>query len=711
MGKTKQKKTKQQKWWRFLKFQIVLILLVIAAVTYYYVAGYANKVAAMKNEAISFVSKSTEQTFREIQTSVVYDVNGDIISTLKGEKDVYYVKYKDIPAYLIQAAISIEDKRFYNHKGVDYRAIARAVVAMLRNGEVTEGASTITQQLARNVFLTQEKTWERKIEEIYIASELEKKYTKSQIMEFYLNNINFGNGYYGIEAAAKGYFNKDIAQLSLSEMCFLVAIPNNPTHYDPLLHFDATMERRDKILRNMLEDRVISEDTYNSAMVEPVLLNQPKEVEKKNYAETYTYYCATRALMEAEGFEFRTEFKSDNDEKQYSKAYNDAYEACNKQLFTGGYRIYTSLNLKMQNALQNSIDRTLSSYTETNDEGVYTLQSAAVCIDNTTGMVRAIIGGRSQDLPGYTLNRAFQSYRQPGSSIKPLLVYAPAIESGYTPDTIVNDTKIPDGPANSDGKYLGEITLRRAVELSRNTIAHQVLEELTPAKGLQYLKAMNFSRVSLKQDDNIAIALGGFTYGVSPLEMAVGYGTLENDGGYREPNCISKISDAQGNVIYQNEAETLVVYDQKAARTMTDILQGVFTEGTARGLGLGDMPCAGKTGTTNDNKDGWFVGYTRYYTTSVWVGYDMPREMKGLYGATYPGKIWQSFMSTVHKNLLPVEFPSPLEFEQEEGLPEENPGEEILDENGEVVEAQGEDVLNSDEQNRVEQIDENNMEE
>ncbi len=665
------KKTKEQKrknrtkrLWRFLRLQIVLILLVIGAVTYYYAAGYAVKVKSMHEEAVSLVSKSTEDTFRRDETSIVYDVNGDVISELKGEKDVYYVEYEDTPTYMIEAFVAVEDQRFYSHHGVDYKGILRAVIAMLRNGEVTEGASTITQQLARNVFLTQDKTWERKVEEIYIATELEKKYTKSQIMEFYLNNIYFGNGYYGIGAASKGYFNTDVGHLSLSEMAFLAAIPNNPTYYDPLKNYDNTIARRDKILGDMLEDKVISEATYNQAIAKKIVITRPDEVEKKDYAETYTYYCATRALMELQGFTFQTVFDSEEEEKAYNKAYEEAYSTCNASLYTGGYRIYTALDLSMQEELQSAIDERLSAYDEVNEAGVYALQGAAVCIDNSTGLVKAIVGGRSQELDGYTLNRAYQSFRQPGSAIKPLLVYTPALERGYTADSVVNDTRIEGGPSNSDGRYLGRITLRRAVELSRNTIAYQLLEELTPEVGLSYLQNLNFSRLD-EEDRQLAIALGGFTNGVSPLEMAAGYATLENDGAYRMPTCIARITDAAGAVIYEPETVETVVYDQNAARQMTDILEGVITSGTASGLGLSDMPSAGKTGTTNDNKDGWFVGYTRYYTTSVWVGYDMPREMTGLYGATYPGQIWQTFMETIHKNLPALDFLEPTSLSEE----------------------------------------------
>lgn len=635
------------------------MLLVVAAVAYYYAGGYAAKVSAMKTEAVSMVSHSSKDTFRKSQTSIAYDINGKTLSVLKGEKDVYYIEYEDIPIYVKQAIISTEDKRFYKHNGIDYRGIMRAAVAMIQDGEVTQGGSTITQQLARTVFLSNERTWERKIEEMYIAVELEKKYSKEEILEFYLNNVYFANGYYGIEAAAQGYFGTDVSHLSLSQMIYLCAIPNNPTLYNPLTHADKTQARRDRILKSMLEDQVISESSYQTAVAEQIKTTEPEEI-KNNYAETYTYYCATRALMELEGFEFQTVFSDDEEKTAYDREYQSLYDTCNKKLFTGGYRIYTSLDLDAQSQLQASVDEVLAGFGEKSDEGIYELQGAAVCIDNTTGMVRAIIGGRSQDdVEGYTLNRAFQSFRQPGSAIKPLIVYTPALERGYTPDTTVVDEPIADGPVNGDGTYSGAMSLRQAVARSKNTIAWKIFEELTPEVGISYLEAMGFSNLDAN-DKRLPASIGGFTNGVSPLEMAKGYATIKNDGGYRNPTCIMKITDADGEVIYQADQTASVIYKENACRQMTDMLQTVITSGTGRGYSLGMMPCAGKTGTTNDNKDGWFVGYTPYYTTSVWVGYDIPKEVPGLGGGTYPGKIWHSFMSWLHDGLEPVDFIHPM---------------------------------------------------
>ena len=645
----KKNKKKHRGLWLFLKLQIVLIIIVFGAIAYYYGGGYAEKIAALKDDAENLVEQSTPDTFRRNETSIAYDVNGNRLSVMKNGKDSYYLDYDEIPENAKLAAVSIEDKKFYKHKGVDYKAIIRAVWAMIRNGEIKQGASTITQQLARNVFLNQDKTWQRKIEEIYVAVELEKKYSKSQILEFYLNNIYFANGYYGLEAASQGYFSKGSEDLSLSQTAFLIAIPNRPNLYDPVSHIENTLKRRDRILKAMYSDGVISETQYLEATEESITLSRPARV-YNNYAETYMYYCATRALMKLEGFKFKKNFSSEDEEKSYEAEYKTSYEENNKKLFTGGYRIYTSIDMNVQNKLQSTIDDKMSFNTETTSDGVYTMQSAGVCIDNLTGTVKAIVGGRTQDIGGYTLNRAFQSFRQPGSSIKPLIVYTPALENGYTPDTMVKDEPFDGGPDNVDGKYMGEITLRTAVEKSRNTVAWSIFNTLSPKKCLEYLHKMGFQKITAN-DEVPAASIGGLSNGVSPLEMAMGFETIENDGNMRMPTCILKITNSSGDVLYQNKQEETSIYKRDSARTMTDILTGVMTNGTAKGYGLTDMPCAGKTGTTNDQKDGWFVGYTRYYTTSVWVGYDNPKTIKGLSGGTIPLYIWHDFMQDIHTGL------------------------------------------------------------
>ncbi len=686
MAKKKKKTKKEKRIWRFLRFQIFLILLVLGAILFYYFSGYASKIAAMRKEASTFVSKSTAETFKQSQTSIAYDSDGNVISILKGDKNSYYVPLTDMPAYVEQAFISVEDKSFRSHHGIDYKGIARALWSMIKNGRISGGGSTITQQLARNVFLNQDVTWQRKLEEIFIASELEEKYTKDQILEFYINNIYYGNSFYGLQAAAKGYFNKDVKDLTLSEIALLAGIPNSPTEYEPLQHMDRAIARRNIVLEGMLNDRVISKASYDNAIAESITINQPGKIHN-NYQETYTFYCATRALMEKNGFKFKYSFKNEAEKKKYEDEFNQAYDTYNKQLYNGGYRIYTSLDSKMQGVLQDAIDSGLDEFDEVDNEGIYELQGAAVCIDNDNGFVKAIVGGRTQDIAGYTLNRGYQSFRQPGSTIKPLIVYTPLLERGYTADTTVVDQPIKDGPTNADKSYSGSMSLRRAVQLSKNTVAWSLFERITPKAGLAYLKNMEFTALD-ERDETLAAALGGFTIGVSPVEMAKGYATIENDGMYRQATCVKKITDFEGNTVYQSEQQEKEVYKENAARAMTDILQSVVTSGTAAGLGVKNQATAGKTGTTNDNKDGWFCGYTPYYTTAVWVGYDMPKKLPGLYGSSYPGEIWSKYMNAIHNGLEHKDFLGVTQFigevttkgsvatDNNEGGEEEEPPEE-----------------------------------
>ena len=651
------KRKKHRFFWFIVKLQIFLMILVVGAVAYYYLGGYAAEVKALKEEAVAIVAASDEKTFMPGQTSAVYDVNGELISERNGEKVAEYVQYEDIPAKFIVAIISIEDKKFYSHNGVDFRAVFRAAKALLENGKVTQGGSTITMQLGKLMFMEHGKSWQYKVQQMFIATELEKKYTKSQILEFYLNNIYFANGYYGIEAACHGYFDCELNELDMSQIAFLLSIPNSPSYYDPLVNYSNTMSRRNLILDNIYADGKMSEEEYLAAKREDVVLNLPQKGSTlwNNYVDTYVYHCATKAMMEKEGFEFRYYFDSEEQKQEYNEEYDELYAACQKKLYTGGYKIYTSIDMEKQKWLQSAVDNELAYFMEQNEEGVYAMQGAATCIDNETGYVVAIVGGRSQNFSGYTLNRAYQSHRQPGSAIKPLIVYTPCFERGYTPDSIVDDHELEDGPANSGGSYAGQVTVRTAVAKSLNTVAWQLYEELTPEVGLEYLKNMNFSAI-VDEDYVLPTALGGFTNGVSTVEMAAAYATIENDGVYRNPTCILSIVDSYENTVYVSEQLSCVVYKETAARMMTDVLTSVMTEGTGRKLALENMPCAGKTGTTNDHKDGWFVGFTRYYTTSVWVGYDMPREVEKLMGNTYPEQIWQRYMEMIHQDLTPLDF-------------------------------------------------------
>lgn len=633
---------------------LLLAIVVIGGVLIY--MKYGKKLIAMESDAKKIVSKSTMETFRQNETSIIYDANGNIMSKLKGEKDVYYIKYSDIPQVAVDAITSIEDKNFFKHKGYDLKAIIRAGVAYIKNkGVITQGGSTITQQLARNIFLSFEESWQRKAREIFIAIELEKKYTKKEIMEFYLNNIYFANGYYGIQSASLGYFGKGVNSLSLSQITFLLSIPNSPTRYNPYENIEGTLARRDRILDQMVLDGKITEAQASKAKSEEIKLKAPK-VEKSSYALTFALDRAVKALMKSEGFNFRYSFNSDEERKAYNENYSEVYSSCQTRLYSGGYRIYTSIDPDKQKLLQDTVDGGLSVSSEKSKAGIYSLQGAAVTIDNSSGRVVAIVGGRSQKLKGSTLNRAYQSFRQPGSTIKPLIVYTPAFEQGYTPESMVKDEKIEGGPVNADGVFSGNMTVLDALAKSKNTVAWKLFTEISPAIGIGKLLDMGFSAIA-DTDYYPSAALGGFTKGVNAVEMASAYAAIENGGEFREPTCIMKMTDSSGNDIvadgFYQKGTSKYIYDENACKMMITCMEAVMTKGTGVGGKLTTMPCAGKTGTTNDSKDLWFVGFTKYYTTSVWVGYDIPRSLAGLAYTATPLGIWKTYMDSIN-NGLPV---------------------------------------------------------
>ena len=638
-------------------FLITLLLVLVLAIAY--VVPKLVQVRNMQSEAKTLVSKSTDATFMETKTTIVYDSNGDELCQIKNSKDMYYVDMSQIPETLADAFIVMEDQDFYTHSGIDYKAIIRAMLVNQSRGEIVQGASTITQQLARNIFLSQEVTWERKIEEMFIAGEMEKKYKKEKILEFYLNNIYFGNGYYGVEAAAKGYFNKHASELTISEQAFIAAIPNGPTRYNPLTNFDNTMSRRNVILRKLYDGDYISSMTYYTAYNESVNLSPSESTETSDSVVTYVRHCAAESLMEAAGFTFRYNFESDEDYESYQEMYDNYYTRYQQALVSGGYTIYTSINPDIQSKLQTILDEELSSYTELSDDGVYKMQGSATCIDNASGNVVAIVGSRSQEGGGLNLNRAYQSYRQSGSAIKPLSVYLPYFMLGHTPDEMMSDSYIADGPQNADRSYAGDMTLRDAVKYSKNTIAWKVYQEVTPRVGISYLMKMGFKKVWYDRD-YAAAALGGFTYGVTSEEMAGAYAAIANDGMYRKATCIQSVYGPKGELIRDESQRGSRIYSSNCSRIMTNVLQSVMEPGgTGTSAAVDGWQIAGKSGSTNSDKDIWFCGYSPYYTTAVWMGYDYPQEIHGV-NATQP--IFKKFMSAIHENLVVKSFAEPKQI-------------------------------------------------
>ena len=645
MAKGKKKKN------RIVPAIIITLLGAIALVALVFV----GRVLKLRSRAQEIAADVTDETFKQTQASIIYDTNGNEISSLSGIKELYYLEGSQIPDVIKEGFVQIEDQDFYTHSGVDLKAIIRAAIMDISTVSYVQGGSTITQQLAKNMFLTSDKTMNRKITEIFLAVELEKKFSKAQILEFYLNNIYFANGYYGIEAAAEGYFGKDVNELSVSQMAFLIGIPNNPNRYDPVENFDAAIDRRNSVLMQLYAAGIITSLEYYTAIETDIVLENSEE-DRYNFVETYVFKCATEALMEADGFTLRYEFEDDEDKADYNDLYDTYYKQYQSALFTGGYRIYTSIDMEKQELLQQCVDSELSDFTEVGDDGIYEMQASAVCIDNSTGLVVAIVGGRDQDYDGYTLNRAFQSYRQPGSAIKPILDYAPYFEAGHTPEDILDDSPWPTGPSNIGGVYYGLITAKEALGHSCNTCAWKILEELTPSVGMSYLHKMLFAKIDM-DDDVQATSIGGFTYGVTAVELASGYATLENDGVFRKPTCISHILDSSGATIVTQPSDETTVYTQTAARMVTKSLEYGVDTGMISNAKVSTAIVAAKTGSTNDNKDGWAVGYSRYYTTAVWVGMDLPETVEDLYGGTYPMYIWNRYMTEIHSGLTKLEFP------------------------------------------------------
>lgn len=608
-------------------------------------------------EAKDLVDSSTPDTFRLAQTSYIYSDDGTQLAALAESEDATYLSYEDIPADVVNAFVSVEDRTFWNNSGVDYKGILRVCVNYVKTkGQVAEGASTITQQLARGTFLSNEKTLSRKIKEIFIARQLTKKYTKEQIMEFYCNSCCFANGIYGVEDASQKYFGRSVSDLSLSETAYICAIPNRPEYYNPLKNSENAISRRNKILQDMYECDYITKDAGDAALAENITVAEVSDEEDTfyNYEATYAINCAIRYLMKQDGFEFKSHFEDDADYDTYNAYYDEMYKQAKHKLYTGGYKVTTTMNLKAQKNLQKIFDKELAFNTKVDEStGIYQFQGAMTVIDNETGKVVAMIGGRSQDelQQTYSLNRGFQSFKQPGSSIKPLVIYTPALEEGYDANSTLTEIDVKAAKKSTSEKISKmsgkKMSLRYAVEDSKNGCAYSLYNIITPKVGLSYIENMNFSKI-VQQDYTLSSGLGGLHHGTNTVEMANAYSTLENHGEYRQADCISSILDASGNEIYE-EPESKTVYTRSASDQMTDILEGVLNSsaGTAKGLkwsSASDVAAAAKTGTTNDNNVAWFCGYTPYYTISVWVGYDYPKSVKGLRGNTYPAYIWKEAM-------------------------------------------------------------------
>lgn len=644
-------------------FQIVAgVMIVGALVALLIYAKVRPELDHCRSVAYDKLAQMQRSDFSMLSDTEVYDKDGQQIGLINAGH-YEYVPISQISMNIQNAYIAQEDRRFKSHSGVDWIATFRAGLSLVKNkGEIKQGGSTITQQVVKNTYLTQERSFTRKIVEILLAPEIEKKYSKADIMEFYCNTNFYGHHCYGVQAASRYYFGKTAADLQPYEAAVLVGISNSPSAYDPVKHPQESLAKRNDVLLSMLEVGDLTQEQYDSYTDQPLnIVQEESEGTDENYQSSYAIHCAALELMALDGFQFRYTFSDKDDYKTYMDSYQSAYNDKNDEIRSGGYRIYTSLDSQIQTELQIEIDKTLASYTELQDNGKFALQGAGVIVDNQSNYVVAIVGGRGVD---DIYNRAYLSARQPGSTIKPLLDYGPAFDTGeYYPARMVNDHKWTDGPSNSGGNYFGNVTVREALNRSLNTVAWQILSDIGVEYGLNYLGEMQFQKLSYIDKSAPSISIGGFTNGVRVVDMAKGYSTLANNGVYNDRTCIVKIEHEQkGELTKDLKEHANRVYQEDSAFMLTDILKGTLTEsyGTGRGLALAnDMPAAGKTGTTNSSKDTWFCGYTRYYTTAVWVGYDTPRAMPGIYGSTYAGKIWKNVMDQIHAGKEPLDWEMP----------------------------------------------------
>jgi penicillin-binding protein 1A len=634
----------------------IIATTLIVGVTAFYIIRIRPMIKEYKKITYDKLANIDEDTFAKLENTKVYGKDGKLVGEVNSGS-YQYKKISEISKYVQDGYIAIEDKNFKAHHGIDYLATARAGIKLVLNrGRATQGGSTITQQLVKNSFLSQQKTFTRKMAEFFLAPEIEKMYTKPQIMEYYCNSNYYGNRCYGIGNAASYYFHKNADQLTLSESALLVGLSNNPSRYDPVTNYDASIKKRNRVLKHMLDTNVISKTQYDQARKEKIEISEyRKDVSPENYQTSFAIYQATLELMKKNGFEFQYTFQDKEDEKKYKERYQEEYQKYFQKLRNGGYKLYTTFDQNCQKALQDSVDHNLRSFTK-KKKGKYELQGAAVSIDNETGNIVAVVGGRGQN---DQYNRGYLAVRQPGSSIKPLLDYAPAFDSGvYYPSKSVSDRKTSSGPSNSDHSYSGSRTIRNAVIHSTNTVAWNVLQKIGVRNGLKYLTKLQFSNLSYLDNKNASAALGGFTHGVRVVDMAKGFATLENGGVYQDNSCIDHMTFKNEKILMHNKLKKSV-YSSASAYMITDCMKDAVKEGTGKNAQVKGQIIAGKTGTTNDSKDAWFCGYSKYYTTSAWVGCDDPKPMEGLTGSAYPSKIFSDYMTKVHKGKEKKDFEMP----------------------------------------------------
>ena len=569
------------------------------------------------------------------RTSIIYDGQSDVVTRLHGVQDRTWVSISELQPSTVYAFISAEDARFFEHEGVDVIRIAGAIVADIKAGSYVQGASTISQQLIKLSHLTSEKTISRKAEEAALAYEMERQYSKEDILEMYLNYVYFGGGYYGIEAAAEGYFGVHASDLTLDQSAMLAGILKSPSGYAPHINYAASINRRNNILRLMRDYGYITDDEKKQASARrPTILHDKNEEYSGYYTDAVTKSAAALMGITVD------------------------------ELIRGGYSIYSAMDSDIQHYCEEMFKNGELFPAEDSE-------AAIVVLEPSTGMVVAMVGGRSYT-GGISFNRATDIRRQPGSVIKPVIAYAPAFEYlNYTAADMILDeeTTFADyTPSNYGNKYYGWVTVREAVTKSLNVPAVKTLSAVGVYRAKDFAKRCGIEFDD--KDDSLALALGGFTYGVSPLQIAGAYSCFASGGIYNTPTLIKKITDRNGLTVYEYRQDSRRVMSEANAYILTSMLKSVVTEGTGHRLNTLDIPIAGKTGTVglaNGNRDAWMAGYTPEYTAVVWQGYDSDRL--GLLppsatGGTYPALMLYELFNHIYPDGRSGDFEKPESVKQ-----------------------------------------------
>lgn len=650
--KTRKSSKKKQAHKPFKVILSVFRVFIFLSVTLSVIVG-----GVLSGMALAYVKTAEELTAEQLMlkgfTTRVYDRNDKEIMALQGDKNREMVDFKDIPQDLKDAFVSIEDKRFHVHPGIDLRRITGAVLNFFKPGASSYGGSTITQQVVKNLTGNDERSVKRKIQEWQLALDLERNLSKDQILEIYMNLIYMGQNCYGVQAASQTYFNKDVNDLTLAESASLAGITNWPGRYDPFTEKgkENNIERQRVILKEMLDQEFITPAEYQSALDEELKFADSNK-RSSEFVSNQPYFID----------QVVKDVKKDLMELGYSE------ELAIRTIYNNGLQIYTTMDSDIQSAMD-EIFQDEKYFTKINKKTSQTPQAAMVIMD-PNGYVRALYGGSGEKI-GAPLNRASdpQVKRQPGSTFKPIAVYGPALnERKITAATIIDDIPMymlgkdkSAYPLNYDFGYTGLTSIRNGLKRSVNVVAARVwLEHLGPDLSLEYLDRVNINRDSERY---LSLALGGLNQGVNPLQMAASYVPFVSKGLYYEPITYTKVLDMKGNVLLEKKAQSTIVYDEAAAYIMVDMMRGVVREagGTAVGLGQlqnGKMPTAGKTGTTSDNYDKWYVGYSPYYVGAVWYGYDHNASISGA-ESNRALQIWHDVMEKVHENLEPTEFIEP----------------------------------------------------